>query len=81
MEMISIALEKKRCFLHATQSTHFTIILFIIEVILLSYIRPHWALNTNLGQVQQDTNQFMKGGPIASPNIAHQTPMPQTAEP
>ena len=31
-----------------------------------------------LGQVQQDTNTFMKGSPIARPDIAHQTPLPQT---
>ena len=49
MEMTSIALEKKRCFLHATQSTHFTIIPFIVDINHLSNIHPHLALNTKLG--------------------------------
>ena len=41
MEMTNIALEKKRCFLHATKNTHFTTIPFIVDINLLSYVCPH----------------------------------------
>ena len=62
---------QKRCSLHATQSTHFTIIPFIIDINLLSYIRPHmgrhmgprairrvqnFVPSPNLGPVQEDMN-------------------------
>ena len=94
--MTNIAL-KKRCFLYTTQSTYFTIIPFIVDINLLSYIRPQMGMgmgrhmgprairrvlnlapNPKLGYEQQDTIKFMKGSPIAPPNVAHQTPMPQS---
>ena len=60
--------KQKRCFLHATQSTHFTMISFIVNINLLLYIRLHMGEHLgrrakrrapNLapnGQVQQDTS-------------------------
>ena len=31
---------------------------------------PNLVPNTKLGEVQQDANRFVKGSPIAPPNIA-----------
>ena len=86
---------RKRVLLPATESTLFTIMAIIVVVDLLMYISLYMvrhmgpmatrrvvnpAPNTKLSQMQQHMNTFMKGCPVAPPNIVHQTIMPQTTK-
>ena len=55
MRMTDIALNK-RCSLHATQSTHFTIIPFFVNMNLLSYIHPHIGRHIHIPNSRDHTD-------------------------